>query len=329
MAPVRITFDKEDLLLGTANQSDEVLDADRMGLLEEKLGKWLSWNRPEIVQTIGPFEPEVWDRFGEVHRSVVDRCVDWLRSSSDERIAIVLRNRSIRPPGIGQRDQRDQEAREWFSLCAEELADLNRTLPPWYAGGFGHPDHVADFEYWSRMPLHSVSELTCLSVGIEPAEYPNKKLMDLCQSNDRPKFWSPQQFLLLRYEQLKRKFDRYNHNGTVLPRDFIDWAEQFEFEVHPGFFAPLKRLHLREDSAASAISERKQDKREVDSVAQLLTALAIDQLGYVPGQARSPIPKEIGEMVASLGMTITEETIRKYLRIGAGFISPDWKPGRK
>lgn len=315
--------------MGVDNQLDQMLDADRMGLLREKLGKWLSWQQPAIVQTIGPFDPDVWDRFAKLHRSVVDTCVDWLESSSDDRIAVVLRNRNVRSPGIGQPDQRDPEAREWFNLGEGKLADLNRTLPPWYAGGFGHPDHVADFEYWTRMSQVSVGELTCLSVGIEPKEFPDPKLKELSKSSDRPKFWKPQQFILLRYEQLKRKFDRHGHDRSVSPNDFLEWVDQFEFPVHPEFLDLLRRFHGQRDEANASSKVLKTDRREIDSIAMLFTAMAIDQLGYVPGAPRSPIPKEIRDLAAKLGMSLTEETIRKYLRIGATFISPDWKPEKR
>jgi hypothetical protein len=329
MAPPRITFPGEELVLDVDNQLDQILDANRMGLLKEKLGNWLSWQQPAIVQTIGPFDPDVWHRLGEMRRSVMDLCVDWLRSSSDDRIAIVLRNRNVRPAGIGQTDQRDPEAQEWFNLGEGRLAELNRISPPWYAGGFGHPDHVADFEYWSKMAQFSVGELTCLSVGIEPKEYPGKRLKELSKSSDRPKFWKPQQFILLRYEQLNRTFDRHGHDRSVSPNNFLDWVDQFEFPVHPEFLGLLRRFHGQRDEAKALINVRKTDRREVDSIAILFTAMAIDLLGYVPGAARSPIPKEIGEIVASLGMTITEETIRKYLRIGEDFISPEWKPEKR
>lgn len=315
--------------MGADSQPDQMLDADRMGLLEEKLGKWLSWRQPAVVQTIGPYDPEVWDRLGRLHMSVVDTCVDWLQSASDERIAIVLRNRGVRSPGFSQSDPGDPEAREWFSLGDGKLADLNRMSPPWYAGGFGHPDHIADFEYWAKMPQFSVGELTCLSVGIEPKDYPGTKLNDLCKSSDRPKFWKPQQFILLRYEQLKRTFDRHGQNRSVSPTDFLDWVDQFDFAVHQEFLDLLRRLHGELTDEKSSQNVPKTDRREIDSIAMLFTAMAIDHLGYVPGQARSPIPKEIGQLAADLGMTITDETIRKYLRIGEKFISPDWKPGKR
>lgn len=70
----------------------------------------------------------------------------------------------------------------------------------------------------------------------------------------------------------------------------------------------------------------KPDRREIDSVAQLFTAMAIDYLGYRPSDARSSIPKEIAELAASMGMTISDDTVRKYLKLGAKFIDPAWEP---
>lgn len=113
------------------------------------------------------------------------------------------------------------------------------------------------------------------------------------------------------------------------PTDFLDWVDQFDFAVHEEFLDLLRRFHGERDEANASIKVLKTDRREIDSISMLFTAMAIDQLGYVPGQARSPIPKEIGQLAAELGMTITDETIRKYLRIGEQFISPDWKPGRR
>lgn len=54
--------------------------------------------------------------------------------------------------------------------------------------------------------------------------------------------------------------------------------------------------------------------------------MTIEYLGYRPGQARSPIPKEIAELAASMGLSLSTDTILKYLRIGAKFLPKDWVP---
>jgi len=41
-------------------------------------------------------------------------------------------------------------------------------MPNWMLGGFGHPEYVADFEYWGQMAKFELHEALLLSVGIEP-----------------------------------------------------------------------------------------------------------------------------------------------------------------
>jgi hypothetical protein len=70
------------------------------------------------------------------------------------------------------------------------------------------------------------------------------------------------------------------------------------------------------------------DKREIDKIAQLFTAIAIDAYGFRPDQKRSPIPKEITDIAARLGLSVTADTVRKYLKRGASFLPPDWRDGK-
>ena len=110
----------------------------------------------------------------------------------------------------------------------------------------------------------------------------------------------------------------------ITPRELFNWFEVVQLEIHPEF----KSMYLQE-AAASTEPERvppKTDKREIDTICQLFAAMAIDQLGYDPKSQRSPIPKEIAELAASMGLSITDDTVRKYLRRGASFIPEDWEP---
>lgn len=288
----------------------------RQHLLKNKLGALLTWKKPALIQTVGPNDPGAFDLFDTKRMKAVADCVDKLLRCTDDQIAIIME------PGEGSRSY----AQEWHRFQTDLISSLIRSIPEWYLGGFGHPDHVADFDHWTKMPRFDVGELTCLTVGIGPNEFSWKQLHSLSTSKDRSTLCKPLEFLVLRYEQMHRKFCRYGRDDTVMPRDFIEWADQFEFEVHPGFRERLKMFHPIQDSSTPAAAPRKHDKREVDSIAQLFTAMAIEQFGYVPDAPRSPTTKEIASLAASLGISITEDTILKYLRIGATFISPDWKP---
>lgn len=188
-------------------------------------------------------------------------------------------------------------------------------------GGFGHPDHRADFEYWCKMPSLSIPEATCLSVGINPGEFDEREFKRLLSESDRSRFWPAVQYLLKRYDLLFRKF--YSRVGSDR---LIIWAEQVDLEIPAEFRQKLLAFHAppslrsQEDTKAS-----KPDKREIDKIAQLFTAMAIDLYGYVPRDTRSTVPTDIADLAAGMGLQVSTDTIRKYLRIGASFIPDDWQ----
>ncbi len=301
-----------------SESNDFNLSPERQQLLRGKLGRFLYWTRPNIERTIGPYLPDAFDAFDTMRLALVGNCRDRLASYTD----VQVQELSQLPPDHAN------DALGWRRFQLEEVRLLETREPDWFAGGFGHPDHVVDFEYWTKMNHFKVSELTCLSVGIAPKEFDFNALHNLASSRDRPNFGQVLEFLLQRFEQLQRTFGRDRGNAAVDPKIFLAWAIRFEFAVHSEFLEPLQKFH-RLAPVVGTVPARKQDQREVDKIAQLFTAMAIDHLGYVPSQARSPTPKEIGEIAAELGMSVTDETIRKYLRIGARFIAPDWKPKQR
>lgn len=305
------------------------LDARRQHLLEAKLGKLLRWQKPDVVDTVGPFDPSVFEHVESQRRDVIAQCRVKLAAYSEAQVEALLAGESKQPDAVHA---------DWRTFLENRLR-----LPelPWFAGGFGHPDHVADFDYWAKMPRYTVDEITCLSVGVEPGAFPKSELSNLSRS-EPDKLWPAQTFLLRQRELLRRQFDPQGHGWHVGPADFLHWAEQKSLAAHPDFLRLLRLYHgpaqtvavpaakpvlePATETAAEPTGARPPDRREIDSIAQLFTAMAIDHLGYRPGQARSPIPKEIAELAASLGLSLSTDTILKYLRLGAKFLPKDWVP---
>lgn len=306
-----------------AQSSYEAIDPIQHQILKQRFGELLNWRTPEITRTIGPYDPSVFHAFDERRRQIIDDCVRKLGEFTEEQLEFLTRR------GIQEGAARETQ-REWEKLHSAEVSFMKDKQPPWYAGGFGHPEHVADFDYWSRMPRFTVEETTCLSIGIEPEAFPAHKLIDL-QNSPSQKPWPQVQFLARRYEQLRRQFQLQALVSDVRPKAFLEWVERVEFELHPEFQRLLKARHLNNASTTVSVSvadERKPDRREIDKIAQLFTAMAIDSLGYVPGDTRSPIPKQIADIAAGMGMSVSDDTVRKYLRTGATFLPSGWKPGK-
>jgi hypothetical protein len=296
------------------------LDGHRLKLLQKKVGKLLDWKVPNVMPTVGPFDLSPFHDFEAALLTVIGRCSDKLRLYSDAQIDALMEPKTGPLTGIDK---------EWSSFLSDEAYQLTKRQPLWFAGGFGHPDHIADFDHWARMPRFTIEELTCLSIGVEPENFTKKGLAEI-QKLDARSLGATIQFLLRRVEQLKRQFSPYGQSHTATPREFLSWAEKVEFETHPKFLTVLRRYHgIDPKQKASTGQAPKTDKREINTIAKILAAIAIEEYGWRPSGARSPIPKQISDVMATMGLEASSETVLKYLRIGAGFLPVDWEPDKR
>ena len=297
---------------------DFPLDPVRQRLFRAKLGNLATWQVPSILQTVGPYEPEVFEAFEKRRRELADAVRNRLRNYSDEQLTELT---------DGKRRDQPETLNLWRSFLCAGIEQLKHRIPPWYAGGLGHPDFAADFGYWCKMPSFSVAEVTILSVGVEPRHLEKMLIDKTVKRTEIERSWPALQFLFRRYDQLKRKFDPQSFGWKFHPIDFLAWAERVDFESSPQFLSLLKKYHsTAERSGAANHASNKPDRREIDSIVQLFAAMAIETYGYVPNQKRSPVPREIAEMAATMGLEISDDTVRKYLRRGASFIPSDWSP---
>lgn len=296
------------------------LNEQRLTLLQKKVGKLLAWKVPDVVPTVGPFDLSPFHDFETELLTVIGRCKDKLSYYSDAQIETLTEQQTGPVTGLKS---------EWNSFQKNEVHWLTKHQPSWFAGGFGHPDHLADFDHWARMPRFTIEELTFLSIGVEPENFTMNDLGDI-QKLDVRTLGAPIQFLLRRFEQLRRQFSPRGPSQTATPRDFLSWADRVEFETHPEFLAVLRKYHGNApQQKASTGQVPKPDKREIDTIAQILAAIAIEEYGWRPSSARSSIPREISDIAATNGFDVSAETVLKYLRIGAGFLPAGWEPDKR
>ena len=166
-----------------------------------------------------------------------------------------------------------------------------------------------------------------LSLGVEPKKFTETDIAKL-EAEQETAFhsWPPIQYMLGRREQIKRQFSYANKGDRVYPNELFEWFNLVDLEIHPEFTSRYVTRARPDRDGARPVVQTKPHKREIDTISQLFAAMAIEYFGYDPKAPRSPVPKEIVELAAAMGIEITDDTVRKYLRVGASFIPDDWEP---
>ncbi|MBT0958665.1 hypothetical protein IV417_14845 [Alphaproteobacteria bacterium KMM 3653] len=281
-------------------------------ILRQKFGRLYDWEKPRIIDTVGPFRPSVFDDFEEALSRTLHEGFEVLKKATVDDLEVLTSERV--PDERGIRDA-------WHAAFSKKTRGLVVNKPHWAAGGFGHPDYIADFDYWARMPSLSLSEAVSLSVGVEP-----KHLKKWLEDDEEvlELIAEPLVFAKRRSEQFKRQFGIVSERKKIPCKLLVAWIKSVDLEVHSVALEKLERFHS--SPAEQSSPSKRPDKRELDSVAMLFTAMAIEQFGYVPTAKRGTTVKDIQDLAASLGITMSDDTIRHYLRLGASFIDKDWTP---
>lgn len=297
---------------------EATLGAYLNNLMRDKLGPHFDWKVPKIQNFVGPYDPLAFEKYDRRRKEVVYACQQLLAGLSDVEILVLVDNRSDDPNEI-----RD----DWFACQRNEIHALQKMKPPWYAGGFGHPRFLADFTYWAQVPHFTYHEALFLSLGVEPTHISPDDVLGMVGSLEKGvDLWEPLRYMLRRREQVTRQFPSHSRAGRISPNELFDWFELVSLDVHPKF---TSRYLTPEPSTPISPAEKetiRPHKREIDSICQLFAAMVIEYYGYDPVAARSPVPKEVTELAAAMGLEISEDTVRKYLRRGADFVPANWKP---
>ena len=222
----------------------------------------------------------------------------------------------------------DDIAKRKQAVWREEAEHILGNVFQWYQAGLGRPGLMADFDYWSNMASFKLDEITLLSLGLEPTEYFRERLNP--DKLKRKKTCPADEFAMRRFEVFRRKFAHGNMRATVFPRELVEWFRAVKLDTHPGFQRMIDTIASREEikfaEKTSSSEEAKPDLgrapegREVASLAKLLTAIAMEEYGYDPTSRRSPIPREIQDISDRHGLSVSQDTIRKYLQTGARYL---------
>lgn len=281
------------------------------------------WVRPDLKEAIGPNDLDHVDGFEQELLSAKADAVDALLSLPGEVLEAVS----------SPNDDRFRiDLPSWQEHIGPTLRRLSRGIPPPIAYGFGHPEFATDFTYWAQMPSLTFHEALLVSVGANPDTMPLDDLRDLQSKGKRKRLplFTAQEFLLKRYELFARYFGvSYRGNPTQLTRRVKAWFDEIELEIHPDFRAVLVRRFATgaKREPDKAVSEPL-FSQERTTLLKLIAAMACEQYGYKPDQARSDTASRVIEDLDSIGASLDAKTVRKWLKEAAKEVDPDyWTKG--
>lgn len=282
--------------------------------MRKKFGDLLEWETPTIQKTVGPFQPDEFDEFSNLlAETIATFRVKLTEMSGDEKIYI--------PDSV--EGKRHSEA--WGGFQSDEVVRLRRKRPHWIAGGFGHPNYAADFQYWGQMEKYQLHEALVLSVGVEPKHFGEKTLDEISKKIDQNRLYPALEYLAKRREQFRRKFPTgYNGWLSISPRNLKAWFDEISLDVHVDFYAELERRFPKAKVKEENKIEKDISPQERETLLKLIAAMACEQYNFDPEAVRSSATSSIRDDIETVGLRMDSNTIRKWLKEAMALVPKEY-----
>lgn len=175
--------------------------------------------------------------------------------------------------------------------------------------------------HWARMSAWTHHEASALTAGIIPSE---KWSRDGLRRRD----FSFGEELDTRYfriwDLLLREETIYKISFPIELPELLEWSERTQIDISEKFLIALydlSRLPLAEQNLAKAdaVGSAPSDQqglgmRERDSLLKMVLGMAMEQYAHDPYAKRTETAGHIESDIASIGLTLDQDTIRKYLK---------------
>lgn len=209
-----------------------------------------------------------------------------------------------------------------------EIRSAFDRLKPWYMATLFRTDQLADFDHWGRSEFLSVDEIVWLSVGLEPSADLASRINPNDKYGKTQKLGKVETYMSRHKEIIRRKFDPHNFGDKPRYQDLHTWIKEVSLDVHPEFLRIIDKERMAGETKTELSGEvtcgPDLDSREKNSMLKLIVAMAIDGYRFDPNARRSEIPNEIKNAADRLGLELSSNTIRKYLKQGGELLPADW-----
>ncbi len=220
------------------------------------------------------------------------------------------------------------EAKALVARFRGEIRNAFDRLKPWYTATLFRTDQLADFDHWGRSEFLSVDEIVWLSVGLEPSADLADRIKPYNKYGNSLELGRVETYMSRHKEIIRRKFDPYDFGDKPRYQGLHAWIKEVSLDVHPEFLRIIDKERLvdatRPELREEVTGGPDLDGREKNSMLKLIVAMAIDGYRLDPSARRSEIPNEIQGAADRLGLELSSNTIRKYLKQGAELLPEDW-----
>lgn len=180
---------------------------------------------------------------------------------------------------------------------------------------------AADFGIWARYPAYTAEEAWLLSLGIQPKGWVYIDPPDAAGRDRQDQ--EPSHAIAQLRVLFQRKLDPAE-TGVKTPASEIQfWLETIHLDVHPKLKTILwksAQLAAKNSPTSDQGDGARPDARELASLKRLVITMAIDGYGFDPKAQRSPLPKHLEGAALERGISLTDETIRKWLRAASEYL---------
>jgi hypothetical protein len=200
---------------------------------------------------------------------------------------------------------------------------------------FHSPDFRADFEKWGGQNFWNCDEAAALTFGKDPDVITREHVEE---DTVGPSYFIPY------YAAVRERILARQASGELpelmRPALYVEWARRQGIDFPDDLKEVVQQLERDRETERLDIRTLRQEKAELEkeverlrretspdedrlhpkerqSLLKLVLGLAMGTYSYDPRRARSGVPKELVSDLQTLGISLDEDTIRKWLRAAA------------
>lgn len=211
--------------------------------------------------------------------------------------------------------------------------------------------YPADYEHWCKLSFWSMEEAIALSIGKDPHK------VNLDSVNEYKNYFPFAKDYMNRYELLKRAEVIKAIYRKPTPMNFIKWADSVEISYPAELREYVEKYHkdndidykakteelaqeleqlkkekrllceaadnMREKLTELQNTDKPLDARERTSLLTMIAGMATGGYGHNFNATRSDTAKQIETDIITLGLSLTDDTIRRWLQEAGELIDQD------